>query len=41
VKGHLHFILQIEVSAWHKGEQIRQVGGKLIPQISLNQVMGG
>jgi hypothetical protein len=41
VKGHLHFILQIEVSAWHKGEQIRQVGGKLIPQISFHQVMGG
>ena len=41
VKGHLHFILQIQVSAWYKREQIRQVGGKLTPQISLNQVMDG
>jgi hypothetical protein len=41
VKGHLHFILQIQVSAWYKHEQIRQVGGKLTPQISLNQVMDG
>jgi hypothetical protein len=41
VKGHLHFILQIQVSAWHKREQIRQVGRKLIPQISLNQVVDG
>ena len=41
VKGHLHLILQIQVSVWQKREQIRQVGGKLIPQISLNQVMNG
>src|SRR2546429_4952602 len=41
VKGNLHLILQIEVSAWHEREQIWQVGGKLIPQISLDQVMNG
>lgn len=41
VKGHLHLILQIQVSAWHKREQFRQVGGQLIPQISLNQVVDG
>ena len=41
MKGQLHFILQIQVSAWHKREQIRQVGGQLIPQISLNQGMDG
>ena len=41
VKGYLHFILQIQVSAWHQREQIRQVGRQLIPQISLNQVMDG
>jgi hypothetical protein len=41
VKGHLHLILQIEVSAWHEREQLWQVGGKLTPQISLDQVMNG
>src|SRR5207248_2492759 len=41
VKGHLHLILQIEVSAWQKREQRWQVGGKLTPQISLDQVMHG
>jgi hypothetical protein len=41
VKGHLHLILQIEVRAWHKREQLRQVSGQLIPQISLDQVMNG
>ena len=41
VKGNLHLILQIEVRAWQKREQIRQVGGKLTPQISLDQVMNG
>ena len=41
VKGHLHLILQIEVRAWYKGEQMRQVGGKLTPQISLDQVLNG
>jgi hypothetical protein len=41
VKGHLHLILQIEISAWQKREQRWQVGGKLTPQISLDQVMHG
>jgi len=41
MKGHLHLIVQIEISVWHKREQLRQIGGKLIPQISLNQVMHG
>ncbi len=39
VKGHLHLILQIQVSARHKREQRWQVGGKLTPQISLDQVL--
>src|SRR6266516_8078227 len=41
VKGKLHLILQIKISVWHQREQLRQIGGKLIPQISLNQVMHG
>jgi hypothetical protein len=41
VKRHLHLILQIEISLRQQGEQINQVGGKLIPQISLNQIMNG
>ena len=41
VKSYLHLILQIEVSAWQESEQISQVGGKLVPQVSLDQVMNG
>jgi hypothetical protein len=41
VKGKLDLILEIEVSAWHEGKHVFQVGGKLIPQISLNQIMNG
>ncbi len=41
VEGHLHLILQIEVSAWQQREQLWHIGGKLIPQISLDQVMNG
>jgi hypothetical protein len=41
VKGKLDLILEVEVSTWQKGKQIWQVGGKLIPQIHLNQVMYG
>jgi hypothetical protein len=41
VKGHLHLILEIEVSAWHKREQLCQIGRKLTPQISLDQVING
>jgi len=33
--------LEIEVSAWHQREQRWQVGGKLTPQISLDQIMNG
>jgi hypothetical protein len=41
MKSHLHLILQIEISTRHKCEQIFQVGGKLIPQVSLHQIMNG
>jgi hypothetical protein len=41
VKGNLHLILEIEVSTWHKREQLWQIGGKLTPQISLDQVING
>src|SRR5436305_13665880 len=41
VKGHLHLILQIEVSEGQKREQRWQLGRKLTPQISLDQVMHG
>jgi hypothetical protein len=38
MKSHLHLILQIEISTGQKREHIFQVGGKLIPEVSLNQV---
>jgi hypothetical protein len=38
VKGHLHLVLQIQVSVWQQSEHISQVGGKLIPQVNLNQI---
>ncbi len=41
VKGHLHLVLQIQVSLWQQGKQISQVVGKLIPKVSLNQIMNG
>jgi hypothetical protein len=41
MKGHLHLILQIQVSSRQECQQRRQVGGKLIPQISLDQIMHG
>ncbi len=41
MKSHLHLILKVEVSAWEQFEQISQVGGKLIPLVSLNQIMNG
>jgi len=41
VKGKLNLILQIEVGLRQQGDQTRQVGGKLIPQISLNQIVYG
>jgi hypothetical protein len=39
MKGHVHLILQIQVSARQECEQRWQVNGKLTPQISLNQIM--
>jgi hypothetical protein len=41
MKGHLDLILQIEVSAWQECKQFWQVGGKLIPQISPDQIIDG
>ena len=41
VKSHLHLILQIEVCAWHQREQLQPVAAKLIPQISLHQILHG
>jgi hypothetical protein len=36
MEGHLHLILQVQVSTWHQREQRFQVSGKLTPQISLD-----
>jgi len=41
VKSHLHLILQLEISTRQKCEHVFQVGGKLIPQVSLHQIMHG
>jgi hypothetical protein len=41
VKGELHLILEIEVGVRQEGEQGRKIGGKLIPQISLDQRLDG
>ena len=41
MKSHLHLILQIQVSTWYKREHLWQIGGQLIPQISLDQVLNG
>jgi hypothetical protein len=41
VKGHLDLILQIQVGVRQQSQQSRQVGGKLIPPISLNSVING
>jgi hypothetical protein len=41
MKSHLHLILQIEISTRHKCAQVFQVGGKLIPQVNLHQIMNG
>ena len=41
VKGHLDLILHIQVGLRQQSQQSRQVGGKLIPQISLNSVING
>ncbi len=36
VEGKLHLILQVEIGLWQEGQR---VCGKLIPQISLDQVL--
>ena len=36
VKGKLHLILEIQVGSGQQGEQARQIGGKLCPQISFD-----
>jgi hypothetical protein len=41
MEGHLHLILQIEVSLRYECQQRFKVGGKLTPQISLDQVVHG
>jgi len=41
MKGKLHLILQIEIGSCQPGQQFGHVGGKLTPQISLNQILDG
>jgi hypothetical protein len=41
MKSKLHLIPQIEISLRKTGKQVWQVSGKLIPQISLDQVVDG
>ncbi len=41
MKGELHLILQVEVCSRQQGEQVRQIGGKLLPQISFDQRLNG
>jgi hypothetical protein len=41
VKGNLELILQIQVGLRQQSRQSRQVGGKLIPQISFHQSFDG
>jgi hypothetical protein len=41
MESHLHLILQIQVRSRQESEQGWQVGGKLTPQISLDQIMHG
>ncbi len=36
VKGKLDLILEIQVGSRQLGEQVRQIGGKLCPQISFD-----
>jgi hypothetical protein len=40
VKGELHLILEIQVGSRQQGEQVRQIGGKLCPQISFDERPG-
>jgi hypothetical protein len=41
MEGKLYLILEIEISLRQTGQQIRQVGGKLIPQSSLDEIVDG
>jgi hypothetical protein len=41
MKGKLHLILQIEVSLRQTSKQVWQVGRKLIPQISFDEIFDG
>jgi hypothetical protein len=41
MKGHLHLILQVQISMRHQWKQLSQIGGKLIPQVSLDQIVDG
>src|SRR5947209_17265747 len=41
MKRYLHLVLEIQVSVWKHGEQISQVSRKLLPQISLDQIIHG
>ncbi len=41
MKGKLYLILQIEIGSRQQGEKVGKVGGKLIPQISLDQLVDG
>jgi hypothetical protein len=37
----LDLILEVEVGSWQEGQQVSKVGGKLIPQIGLDQLFDG
>jgi hypothetical protein len=41
VKGKLDLILEVEVGSWQESQQVRKMGGKLIPQIGLDQLFDG
>ena len=41
MKGKLYLILERDQRCAQTGQQIRQVGGKLIPQISLDEIVDG
>jgi hypothetical protein len=41
MKSKLYLILEREVSLRKTGQQVWQVGGKLIPQISLDEIVDG
>jgi hypothetical protein len=41
VKGHRHLIVRRQMRVWQQSEQTSQIGGKLIAQVSLNQIRNG